>query len=91
MPEEEYVCPLLAHVYDTDAEADVVFEELGVIVKFKDCVTQFAVVPVYVPDVEYVCPFQVRLLQAVAVVVFVELGVIVKFKIWAPQFAVVPV
>jgi hypothetical protein len=25
VPEEEYVCPLLAHVYDTDAEAVVVF------------------------------------------------------------------
>ena len=37
-------------VYELHAVIVVVFVELGVIVKFKDSVTQFVVVPEYTPD-----------------------------------------
>ena len=80
-------------VYDPQADAVVVLFVAGVIVRFNCCVTQFVVVPVYVPLAVYVVLLfdQVYDPQADAVVVLVVAGVIVRFNCCVTQFVVVPV
>ena len=54
-----YVWLFTGQVYESSAVWEIELDVLGLIVKFKDSVTQFAVVSVYTPDWVYVCPFQV--------------------------------
>ena len=45
-----YVWLFTSQVYESSAVWEIELEVFVFIVKFKDCVTQFAVVPVYNPD-----------------------------------------